>query len=142
VAPRLWRFLLTTALLLAAGLLVRRTMHLRGETSRTVPSPDPWPPITETLPLATAPVPAAEAAASAEAVATAEAVADLELTELVAAWLPPVDGVCPPTHLIKAKAASGIYHLPGTANYERTKPDRCYADTNAAEADGFIRAKR
>jgi hypothetical protein len=35
-----------------------------------------------------------------------------------------------------------IYHLPGMAAYGRTLPDRCYADPEAAEADGFVRAKR
>jgi len=38
--------------------------------------------------------------------------------------------------------ASGIYRLPGTANYERTEPDRCYADAAGATADGFTGAKR
>ena len=52
------------------------------------------------------------------------------------------DGSVPPTHPIKAKAASRIYHLPGMVNYARTKPDRCYADEAAAAADGFTRAKR
>jgi hypothetical protein len=54
----------------------------------------------------------------------------------------PVDGGCPDGHPVKAKEASGIYHLPGMANYARTVPDRCYADARAAEADGFRAAKR
>ncbi len=52
-----------------------------------------------------------------------------------------MDGACPPTHPIKAKAASGIYHLPGMVHYNRTKPDRCYAEAAAAEADGYTKAK-
>ena len=57
-------------------------------------------------------------------------------------WLEPnADGSCPPTHPIKAKLASGIYHSPGGANYERTKPDRCYADEAAAVADGLRPSK-
>ena len=58
------------------------------------------------------------------------------------AWLPPVDGECPPNHPVKVKTASGIYHLPGMVNYARTKPDRCYAEEDAAVADGFVRSKR
>jgi hypothetical protein len=55
---------------------------------------------------------------------------------------PGADGACPLTHPVKAKLASGIYHLPGGGNYERTKPDRCYATADAAEADGLRPAKR
>jgi hypothetical protein len=55
---------------------------------------------------------------------------------------PAADGSCPTTHPVKAKLASGIYHLPGGGNYERTKPDRCYVDAEAAEADGLRAAKR
>ena len=46
------------------------------------------------------------------------------------------------THPVKAKLASGIYHVPGGGNYDRTKPDRCYVDADAAEADGLRAAKR
>jgi hypothetical protein len=46
------------------------------------------------------------------------------------------------SHPVKAKLSSGIYHLPGGQNYERTKPDRCYVDAAAAEADGLRAAKR
>jgi hypothetical protein len=52
------------------------------------------------------------------------------------------DGACPLTHPVKAKLASGIYHVPGGGNYERTRPDRCYATAEAAEADGLRAAKR
>jgi hypothetical protein len=57
-------------------------------------------------------------------------------------WVEPdADGNCPPTHPIKAKLGSGIYHAPGGANYARTKPDRCYVDEAAAEADGLRPSK-
>jgi hypothetical protein len=56
--------------------------------------------------------------------------------------LPEADGSCPKTHPVKAKLASGIYHVPGGGNYERTNPDRCYASAEAAEADGLRAAKR
>jgi hypothetical protein len=58
-----------------------------------------------------------------------------------APWVPAVDGVCPVSHPVKAKVASGIYHLPGGQFYERTRPERCYADAAAAEADGYRAAK-
>ncbi|HEU5150804.1 MAG TPA: hypothetical protein VFU19_09920, partial [Iamia sp.] len=57
-------------------------------------------------------------------------------------WVAPVDGGCPEGYPIKAKVSSGIYHRPGGLSYERTNPDRCYADEAAAEADGFRAAKR
>ncbi len=58
------------------------------------------------------------------------------------AWREPVDGVCPASHPVKAKLSSGIYHRPGGQSYERTRPDRCYRDDAAAEADGLRAAKR
>jgi hypothetical protein len=42
---------------------------------------------------------------------------------------------------VKAKLASGIFHVPGGANYARTRADRCYASTEAAEADGLRPSK-
>jgi hypothetical protein len=59
------------------------------------------------------------------------------------AWVEPDrTGSCPASHRVKAKLSSGIFHAPGDANYERTQPDRCYADAGAAEADGLRPAKR
>lgn len=57
-------------------------------------------------------------------------------------WVAPVEGACPPGHPIKAKLKSAIYHQPGGLAYDRTNPDRCYPDPEAAEADGFRAAKR
>ncbi len=56
-------------------------------------------------------------------------------------WVEPVDGVCVASHPIKGKLGSGIYHMPGGMNYERTHPDRCYLDPEAAEHDGLRPAK-
>ena len=56
-------------------------------------------------------------------------------------WVEAVNGSCPPTHPIKVKTASGIYHVPGGQFYERTRPERCYVDAPAAEADGYRAAK-
>jgi hypothetical protein len=59
----------------------------------------------------------------------------------VPAWVDAPDGVCPPSHPVKVKTTSGIYHLPGGQFYERTRPERCYVDAAAAEADGYRAAK-
>ena len=57
-------------------------------------------------------------------------------------WVEPDGGACPTTHPVKVKLSSGIFHVAGGMNYERTRADRCYANTAAAEADGFRPAKR
>ena len=57
-------------------------------------------------------------------------------------WVDPDGGVCPPSHPVKGKLASRLFHLPGMFAYDRTKADRCYLDAAAAEADGLTRAKR
>jgi hypothetical protein len=57
-------------------------------------------------------------------------------------WVEPSNGSCPATHPVKAKVTSGIFHLPGSAHYDRTRPDRCYRDEAAAEADGLRAPKR
>ena len=62
--------------------------------------------------------------------------------EPIEPWVPPEGGGCPTSHPVKAKLASKIFHLPGMANYERTKPDRCYISAATAEADGLRAAKR
>jgi hypothetical protein len=56
-------------------------------------------------------------------------------------WSEPVDGACPEGYPVKANGNSGIYHVPGGRSYDRTVPDRCYADPAAAEADGYRAAK-
>ncbi|MFP5255841.1 MAG: hypothetical protein ACLGI8_08350 [Acidimicrobiia bacterium] len=58
------------------------------------------------------------------------------------AWVEPQGDVCPPGHPVKAKLASKIFHVPGGLSYARTRPDRCYRDAAAAEADDLRRAKR
>jgi hypothetical protein len=56
-------------------------------------------------------------------------------------WVEPRDGTCPASHPVKAKMASGIFHLPGGGSYDRTNPDRCYLDAASAESDGLRAAK-
>jgi hypothetical protein len=58
------------------------------------------------------------------------------------AWVEADGGVCPPTHPVKAKVKSKLFHLPGMFAYDRTNADRCYASEEAAEADGLHKAKR
>ena len=58
------------------------------------------------------------------------------------AWVEGTGAVCPDSHPVKAKMSSHLFHLPGMFAYDRTKPDRCYENAEAAEADGLHRAKR
>ncbi len=58
-------------------------------------------------------------------------------------WVEPAeDGTCAPSHPIKAKLRSRLFHLPGMIAYDRTRADRCYRTAADAEQDGFSRAKR
>jgi hypothetical protein len=59
----------------------------------------------------------------------------------IEAWIDPVGGACPASHPVKAKLSSGIFHVPGGINYDRTRPDRCYIDGDAAERDGLRQSK-
>lgn len=57
-------------------------------------------------------------------------------------WVEPLeDGSCPLTHPVKLKGSSGIYHVEGQRNYERTIADRCYRAPADAEADGHRPSK-
>ncbi len=56
-------------------------------------------------------------------------------------WVEPIDGACPDGYPIKANDNSGIFHVPEGRFYERTVPERCYADAHDAEADGYRRSK-
>lgn len=86
---------------------------------------------------------AATAAAGAEVPAKPNVPAAKKATANASApWVDPVDGSCPTTHPLKAKMTSLIYHLPGMTAYARTRPDRCYRDEDAAQADGLRKAKR
>lgn len=49
---------------------------------------------------------------------------------------------CPKGYPIKGNASSGIYHIPGGASYDRTKPEECFASKAAAERAGYRQAKR
>ena len=60
----------------------------------------------------------------------------------LAAWVEPDGETCPATHPVKAKLRSAIFHEPGGQMYDRTTPDRCYRDADAAIADGLRASKR
>jgi hypothetical protein len=90
-------------------------------------APFPFPPVPRPGPVATEADPATSAAASDEA---------------QAAWVEPVDGACPASHPVKAKLSSGIFHVPGGQNYDRTHADRCYVDEDAATGDGLRKSQR
>jgi hypothetical protein len=104
-----------------------------------VPDPAAPSPVAPVVPEAVvAPVPPAPP----EAASPKPAKAPVKKKPLVATWVEPSDGVCPTSHPVKAKLSSKIFHLPGMLNYERTNPDRCYRDGDAAEGDGLRPAKR
>lgn len=61
--------------------------------------------------------------------------------------VPPTDEwTCPETHPIKGnintQKGTMIYHLPGGAYYNRTKPEKCYVTEEDAIAAGFRRSTR
>jgi len=109
---RLIRFALIVAVLWAA----RNALQRWVDGPDPEPSGAPWPPIKQAQP---------------------------DVGPEPVSWVEPNEaGEAPGTHPVKAKIKSGIYHLPGGAAYQRTRPDRCYLSPEAAEADGFHRSKR
>jgi outer membrane biosynthesis protein TonB len=130
-----------------------KVLGLREEeaTAPPAPDPEPWPRLstpvaTEPAPVMTAPVEEILEPVPGPIVATTptKKVAKKAAKKKAPAkpWVEPKDGVCPTSHPVKAKLASKIFHLPGMLNYDRTNPDRCYADEKKAEADGLRAAKR
>lgn len=104
-------------------------------------APFPFPPVPHAASTAAPPKPAAPKAETPKP-AKPKAAAAKTGAAPTAAWKKPnADGSCPKSHPVKAKMASGIFHVPGGANYARTKPDRCYVDAAAAQADGLRPAK-
>ena len=126
---RFIRRLLLFALLGAAAAAAVRA--LKGRPALTAP-PDTgptWPP------LDTGATTRAAGTDPSAAVATAAVAA-------TRTWVEPVDGACPTGYPVKANHSSHIYHVPGGQFYERTVPERCYTDPQAAEADGYRAARR
>ena len=109
----------------------------REQTAPPTPTePARWPP----LPPRDQPDrPDADPAPTVTAAATDDPVA---ATSPSPTWVEPGDdGSTPDGYPVKAKDSSGIYHVPGGRFHERTRPDRCYASAEAAEADGYRRSK-
>lgn len=49
---------------------------------------------------------------------------------------------CPASFPIKGNGRSGIYHWPGSSNYQQARPTLCFRSTDAAERAGFRPANR
>jgi hypothetical protein len=153
---RSFRVGLRLGLLIGIGLALVKTVQSRRSTAATPPEPAPWKPIVDTpvdevgepieepapatdsaLDVPLEPQPVKKAAKKAAKVSEETAAATPP-----PAWVEAEGGVCPPTHPVKAKVKSKLFHLPGMFAYDRTNPDRCYTDAPAAEAEGFAKAKR
>lgn len=76
---------------------------------------------------------AGASAAKAAPAAEADAAADLP----AGAKAPKKDGGAPKGYEIKGNADSGLYHVPGSAFYDRTVAEFYFATAEAAEAAGF-----
>ncbi len=131
------------AVFFLAQVFLRKQAPKRSDNATRTPAPPK-------LNHATPPTATDEAATTAEPEASAPAPKPTKASAKVkapakveaAAWVDPEDGQCPPTHPVKAKLSSKIFHVPGGLAYDRTTPDRCYRDAASAEADGFRPAKR
>lgn len=122
---------------------------LRERSATPVPTnPPEWPP----LPVADTPEPrGSESTAGDSGISPPlrSVPADSDLADsdpMVSAgvdtqWREPNDdGSCPAGFPVKANS-SGIYHLHDGRFYDRTNPQRCYADATDAETDGYRRSK-
>lgn len=139
---------------LLAGAVASAVKVLQGRRSQQPPAAAPtWEPIPRTAPqpdparvaaLQEAPESAVTPPARKKPAAkkAGKQVAEKAESEPAPPWIEPVDGSCPGSHPIKGKLSSRIFHVPGGFNYPRTKPDRCYLDAAAAEADGLRPSKR
>lgn len=145
---------------IAAGVV--KIVQSRRSPSPVVDAPAPppaaapeaeWPPIQAEPTPVEAEVPAVQAEAETAAPVRKAAAKKAPATKKAAprtrkaaapatAWIEPTGAVCPPSHPVKAKLSSRLYHMPGMFAYARTVPDRCYATPETAEADGLVKAKR
>ncbi len=134
---RLLRLVVLAGIAAGVGALIRALTRTGDPLPAPATAPSaPWPPLRNDTPVES-PAPAVTPEPGGVPVADEPAPAD------AAAWVEPgADGSCPPGHPIKAKMSSKIFHSPGQLNYDRTTPDRCYVDAEAAEADGLRAAKR
>ena len=132
---------------LLGGVAFALTRLLGGQSTERALAPsapgEPWPRLTGDptagAPPIARPVPDPAAAEATSAPAIGDPILEAAGS---ATWVEPTGAVCPTSHPVKGKLASKIFHLPGMLNYDRTRPDRCYLDAAAAEADGLRAAKR
>lgn len=118
-------------------------LAVRSRRDDDAPAAPEWPPL-DAPTSGTAPAKAGATASSAAGVGgtgDTGSAAQAAGGETAATWVAPVDGACPDGYPIKANDNSGIFHVPGGRFYDRTVPERCYADAADAEADGYRRAK-
>lgn len=149
VIRRSFRRGLTLGVLSGALITAFRVVQARRQSPAPAAPPTEWPPIPGSSRVV---VPEAHTVAEATTPLTPAVVAETpekpkekaakNETEPLAPWVEPVEGACPETHPVKGKLTSSIFHVPGGFNYPRTKPDRCYLDAAAAEADGLRLSKR
>jgi hypothetical protein len=152
-----------------AAAVVKTVQARRGSQGRDdAGAPPTWPPLAEPAPAPQAPeaarvtepevphlqaeettpapvrkLPAKKTGTTKKAPATKKAAAKKGASPATAsAWVEPTGAVCPPSHPVKAKLSSKLFHLPGMFAYARTVPDRCYRSEADAEADGLRKAKR
>ena len=124
----------------ALAWVLRLSLLDRATERRMVNSSAPWPPLPEGLERGAARRDPGPTAGVSGRAGGEEHAPDVPAEP---AWVPPDDtGSCPGTHPVKAKLRSNLYHLEGMAAHARTCPDRCYESPEAAEADGFRRARR
>ena len=155
---RTFRIGLLVGLLGGAIAALVKAVQNRSTAPASAPAPAPWTPLPNAEPVVVPPRPTvaerqhvavaglqepiAPAEPARKAAAAPKKAAAKKAAPKPAPWVAPVDGECPPSHPVKAKMSSKIYHLPGGFNYARTRPDRCYRDAEAAEADGLRPSKR
>ena len=132
---RFLRRLLLLALLGVSVAAAVRALRGRGRVAAMPDAGPSWPTLNSATTPPIAPTTAATEPAAAPQPAAASAAGE------VPTWMGAVDGSCPDGYPVKANS-SGIYHVPGGQFYGRTVPERCYADPQAAEADGYRAARR
>jgi hypothetical protein len=135
------RIVLASILVGGAVFVVRR----RGLATGSPHDPSPhtsstaWPPITDDDGVATSSAPRVGADRRTDVRPFVEVANEGDAAPV--RWVAPVDGRCPDGYSIKANDNSMIFHVPGGRFYDRTVPERCYADADAAAADGYRAAK-
>jgi hypothetical protein len=136
------------ALVGGAGFAVMKKRSQQLSPAADAPA---WPPMREPTTSASAAAssaapasstPAASAAPSVQTFAAAANGAAVPAARPAdAAWVLPVNGECPPGYPVKGNDSSKIFHVPGGRSYDRTVPERCYANADDAIADGYRAAK-